>query len=234
MVMNYRSDEPGSPPNELYGRILAAIDSPSPVDTRTTRRISIVLAAVPLLSALVVTLASYLVYGRPAAGLELEVRSIERLWLALGLFGTLTLAATYFALAQGRNGFGTMAAVLIAIVFLITPVYTILIVPAPLHASGTVLEATQISPWGVRCLSVASVVIALALACFLFALRRAVPVSVRLRAAALGAAAGAWAGLALLFFCPAAEWLHLLIGHSLPVLVATLLGALVAPTALRT
>jgi len=69
---------------------------------------------------------------------------------------------------------------------------------------------------------------------FLVALRRAVPVSVRLRGAALGAAAGAWAGLALLFFCPAAEPLHLLVGHSLPVAAATLLGALLAPAALKT
>jgi hypothetical protein len=232
--MNYRSDEPGTPPSELYERILAAIDSPSPVDARTSKRISFVLVAVPLLSALVVAIASYLAYGRPAAGLELDVRSIERLWFALGLFGALTLAATALALTQGRNGFGVMATVLITIACLVAPLYTILIAPEPLHASGTVLEATQISPWGVRCLIVAAIVIALALTGFLFALRRAVPVSVRLRGAALGAAAGAWAGLALLFFCPAAERLHLLVGHSLPVLAATLLGALVAPAALRT
>jgi hypothetical protein len=232
--MNYRSDEPGSPPGALYERILAAIDSPAPVDSRTSKRISFVLVAVPLLSALVVAIASYLAYGRPAAGLELDVRSIERLWFALGLFGALTLAATALALTQGRNGFGAMATVLITIACLVAPLYTILIAPEPLHASGTVLEATQISPWGVRCLIVASIVIALALTGFLFALRRAVPVSVRLRGAALGAAAGAWAGLALLFFCPAAERLHLLVGHSFPVLAATLLGALVAPAALRT
>jgi hypothetical protein len=232
--MNYRSDEPGSPPSELYRRILAVIDSPSAVDSRTSKRISFVLVAVPLLSALVVAIASYLAYGRPAAGLEFDVRSIERLWFVLGLFGALTLTATYVAVAQGRNGFGAMAAVLIALACLIAPLYTILIAPEPLHASGTVLEATQISRWGVRCLVLASIVIALALTGFLFALRRAVPVAVRLRGAALGAAAGAWAGLALLFFCPAAERLHLLVGHSLPVLAATLLGALVAPAALRT
>jgi hypothetical protein len=231
--MNSRPDEPGAAPSELYERILAAMETPSPVDARTSKRIWLVLIAVPLLSALVVAIASYLAYGRPAAGLELGVRSIERLWFALGLFGALTLAATYLALAQGRNGFGAMAAVLIAIAFLIAPLYTILIAPEPLHASGTALEATQISPWGMRCLIVASIVIAVALTGFLFALRRAVPVSVRLRGAALGAAAGAWAGLALLFFCPAADRLHLLVGHSLPVLAATFLGALLAPVALR-
>jgi hypothetical protein len=231
--MNYRSDEPGSAPSELYERILAAMERPSPVDARTSKRIWFVLVAVPLLVALLVAIASYLAYGRPAAGLELGVSSIERLWFALGFFGALTLAATYLALTQGRNGFGAMAAVLIAIAFLIAPLYTILIAPEPLHASGTALEATQISPWGVRCLIVASIVIAVALTGFLFALRRAVPVSVRLRGAALGATAGAWAGLALLFFCPAADRLHLLVGHSLPVFAATFLGALLAPAALR-
>jgi hypothetical protein len=232
--MNYRSDDPGAPPSELYERILAAIDSPSSVNSRTSKRILLVLVAVPLLSALVAVVASYLAYGQPAAGLELDVLSTERLWFALGLFGGLTVAVTYLALAQGGNGFGAMAAVLIAIACLIAPLYTILIAPEPLHVSGTVLEATQISPWGLRCLVVASIVIALALTGFLFALRRAVPVSVRLRGAAVGAAAGAWAGLALLFFCPAADRLHLLVGHSLPVLAATLLGAVLAPAALRT
>ena len=211
-----------------------ALDSPSPIKSRTSKRIWFVLIAVPLLSALVIAVASYLAYGEPAAGLELHVLSVERLRFALGLFGALTLAATYLALAQGRNGFGAMAAVLMAIACLIAPLYTMLIAPEPLHASGTVLEATQISPWGVRCLIVASIVITLAMTGFLFALRRAVPVSVRLRGAALGAASGAWAGLALLFFCPAAERSHLLVGHALPVFAATLLGALVAPAALRT
>lgn len=232
--MNYRSDEPSSPSSELYQRILAAIDSPSHVDSRTSKRVALMFVSVPLLTAVVVAVASYLAYGRPAAGLELDVHSTERLRLTIGLFGALTLVGTYLAVAQGRNGFGAMAGVLIALASLVAPLYTLLIAPAPLHATGTVLEATQISPWGVRCLIVASIVIALALAGFLFALRRAVPVSVRLRGAALGAAAGAWAGIALLFFCPAAERLHLLVGHSLPVLAATLLGALVAPKVLRT
>ena len=231
--MKYRSDEPGLPPAELYERIAAATDSPSPVGSRTSKRISFVLVAVPLASALVVATASYLTYGQPAAGVKLDIRSLGRLWFALGLFGAMTLAATYLALAQGRDGLGAMAAVLIAIACLIAPLYTILIAPEPLHASRTALEATQISPWGARCLVVASIVIAVALTAFLFALRRAVPVSVRLRGAALGAAAGAWAGLTLLFFCPAAERMHLLVGHSLPVFAATLLGALIAPAALR-
>lgn len=232
--MNYRSDKPGTPPSEMYERIRASIDSSSPVDSRTSQRISFVLVAVPLLSALVVAIASYLAYGQPAAGLEFDVRSIDRWWFVLCLFGALTLAVTCLALDQGRNGFGARATVLIAIAFVIAPLYTMLIVPEPLHVSGTVLEATQISPWGARCMIVAFILITLALTGFVFALRRAVPVSVRLRGAALGAAAGAWAGLALLFFCPAAERLHLLVGHSLPVLAATLLGALLAPAALRT
>lgn len=231
--MNYRPPDLDSPPGEMYERILAAMGS-SPSDARTSKRISLVLVALPLISALVVAIASLLVYGRPAAGLELGVVSTERLSFALAACGALTLAATCLALSQGRHGFGVPPAVLIALACLVAPLYTILIAAEPLHASGTVLETTHISPWGVRCLSLASIVVALALTGLLFALRRAVPVSVRLRGAALGAAAGAWAGLGLLFFCPAADRLHLLVGHSLPVLATTLLGALVAPAALRT
>jgi hypothetical protein len=46
------------------------------------------------------------------------------------------------------------------------------------------------------------------------------------RSAAVGAAAGAWAALALLVHCPSVEAQHLLIGHLLPVALAPLFGVL--------
>ena len=62
------------------------------------------------------------------------------------------------------------------------------------------------------------------LAIFAVTLRRAVAVAVGLRGAALGAAAGAWAGLAVFAFCPSGELQHLLIGHVLPIVLLTMCG----------
>jgi hypothetical protein len=53
----------------------------------------------------------------------------------------------------------------------------------------------------------------LVLAAFAGALRRAAPAASRLRGAALGAAASAWAGLTVFLFCPAGAHRHLLVGH---------------------
>ena len=65
------------------------------------------------------------------------------------------------------------------------------------------------------------------------ALRRSAPVASRLRGAALGAAAGAWAGLGIFIYCPATEYHHLLVGHVLPIAALTLLGLAAIPRALR-
>src|SRR5262249_57934019 len=89
------------------------------------------------------------------------------------------------------------------------------------------------SPWGLRCLSIATAVGLLVLVTFTAALRRSVPVASRLRGAALGAAAGAWAGLSVFIFCPAIELRHLLVGHLLPIAALTLVGLAAIPRALR-
>jgi Protein of unknown function (DUF1109). len=71
------------------------------------------------------------------------------------------------------------------------------------------------------------------LAIFAVALRRAVAVASGLRGGALGAAAGAWGGLAVFAFCPSGETQHLLVGHVLPIALFTLLGGVVLSRALR-
>ena len=71
------------------------------------------------------------------------------------------------------------------------------------------------------------------LAIFAVTLRRAVAVASGLRGAALGAAAGAWGGLAVFAFCPSGELQHLLVGHVLPVALFTLLGGIGLARALR-
>jgi hypothetical protein len=117
---------------------------------------------------------------------------------------------------------------------LVTPIYAALTLTSPL-APGEDATASfaALSPWGLRCLAIAATVGLLVLASFSAALRRSAPVASVLRGAALGSAAGAWAGLSVFVFCPASELGHLLVGHVLPIAAFTLLGLAAVPRALR-
>jgi len=216
-----------SPSERLYARVRSAIESTPAATMRTRTRIVAALAIVPTLTTLVVLIASGLVYGQPAAGLDIDVASSAAALTTLSLLIGLALASTVFALWQGRSGLGIASMWLVSIAALVAPVYAALTVLQPLHsgaADDASLTGVAISPWGLRCILVASIVGASVLAIFAVALRRAVAVAVGLRGAALGAAAGSWAGLAVFAFCPSGELQHLLVGHVLPIVLLTLCG----------
>jgi negative regulator of sigma F NrsF-like protein len=220
----------------LYARVRSAVESTPAPTTRTRTRILAAFAIVPALTTVVVLTASEWVYGRPAAGLGIDVVSPGAVITVLALLAGLTLAATLFAVSQGRGGLGIAAIGLVSIAALVAPVYAALTVLQPLHsgaADDVALTGVQISPWGLRCIFIATVVSASTLAIFAVTLRRAVAVATRLRGAALGAAAGAWGGLAVFVFCPSGELQHLLVGHVLPIALFTLLGGVVLTKVLR-
>jgi len=216
-----------TPSERLYPRIRAAVEAAPAATTRTRTRILAALAIVPLLTAAVVLIASEVVYGEPAAGLHIDVSSAAAVSTILALLAALAVASTLFALWQGRDGFGIGSISLISVAALGVPVYATLTVLQPLHsgaADDVALTGVAISPWGLRCLLVATAVGVPVLAILATALRRASAVSSRLRGAALGAAAGAWGGLAVFMFCPSGNLQHLLVGHVLPIAFFTLLG----------
>jgi len=210
---------------DALSNVACAESRPSRSWERTHTRITVALLLVPVLTALVAITASQLVYDHPAAGLAMAVQSGSALpWTFIA---TLALAcgATSIAVLRGASGFGSSVVALALVAIVVAPLYAALALPAPVHTHE--LSAWPgISPWGARCFAIAALVAALALASFTGALRRAVPSAPRLRAVALGAAAGAWAGLAVFVFCPSGEQPHLLIGHVLPVFVATVAGAM--------
>jgi hypothetical protein len=216
-----------SPSERLYARVRSAIESTPAATMRTRTRIVAALAIVPTLTTLVVLIASGLVYGQPAAGLDIDVASSAAVLTTLSLLIGLALASTVFALWQGSGGLGIASMWLVSIAALVAPVYAALTVLQPLHsgaADDVSLTGVAISPWGLRCILLASVVGISVLGIFAVALRRAVAVAVVLRGTALGAAAGSWAGLAVFAFCPSGELQHLLIGHVLPIVLLTLCG----------
>jgi hypothetical protein len=216
-----------TPSERLYARVRSAVESTPAATTRTRTRIIAALAIVPALTTVFVLIASGLVYGQPAAGLDIDVASSAAALTTLSLLIGLVLASTVFALWQGSSGLGIASMWLVSISALVAPVYAALTVLQPLHsgaADDASLTGVAISPWGLRCILVASIVGASVLAIFAVALRRAVAVAVGLRGAALGAAAGSWAGLAVFAFCPSGELQHLLVGHVLPIVLLTLCG----------
>lgn len=225
-----------TPSERLYARVRSAVESTPASTTRTRTRIFVALAVVPVLTTLVVLLASQWVYGQPAAGLDIDVVSPSAAVTILALLAGLALASTSFALLQGRGGLGIAATWLVSIAALVAPVYAALTVLQPLHsgaADSVALTGVPISPWGLRCIFIATVVSASTMAILAVALRRAVAVATRLRGAALGAAAGAWGGLAVFAFCPSGELQHLLVGHVLPIALFTLVGGFALTKVLR-
>lgn len=217
----------------LFDRIHASVRATPASTVRTHAKLAVALAAAVVLTAAVLLVASEVVYGRQAVGLQVAAQSSGHLLTVLFMLGALTLVATSVALSRGGNGLGAGAAPLGLVASLVAPVYAWLVLESPVHAHDAVAPAVEISPWGLRCLVIGGIVGVFVLAAFGAALRRAVPSASLLRAAALGATAGAWAGLTVFLFCPSSELRHLLVGHVLPVVAFTLLGAALLPRVLR-
>jgi Negative regulator of sigma F len=221
------------PPEALYDRVRAAVEATHAPTARPRIRIAAALAAATFVSTTIVVIASQVVYGSYAAGLTIDAQSPSHVLLVLLSLIGLTMLATYFSVWRGRRGFGAAAVILATVSALIAPIYAALVLVNPVHGYVPAPESVTVSPWGARCLFIALLVGSLVLAGFAAALRRSVPSASVLRGAALGAAAGAWAGLAVFVFCPEGEHPHLLVGHVLPILGLTVLGLLLTPRLLR-
>jgi hypothetical protein len=221
-----------APPAEFYARIRTAVAAIPAAKTSTRLRITVATAIVPLVTAAVLLVASRIVH-HPVLRVDLGTHPTSELLIALLLIVGLTLLATLIAVGQGTRGLGSGASSLFLVALLVTPIYAVLTLAPPAATEATAASMAKLSPWGPRCLALASVVGVLVLTSFTAALRRSVPAASRLRGAALGAAAGAWAGLGVFVFCPATEHRHLLVGHVLPIALLTLLGLAAIPRALR-
>jgi hypothetical protein len=224
-----------APPPELQARIRAAIAATPAPRVATRARVAIALAAAPCAAAAVLALATQVVFERgllrPGLRIDMGAWSPSLLVTLLVLLG-LTLAVTSITVARGSHGLGVGAAWLVAVASLVTPVYAALSLSGAAHAAEP-LGAVALSPMGLPCLWIATAVGVLVLASLTAALRRSAPAASRPRGAAVGAAAGAWAGLTVFVFCPAGQLRHLLFGHVLPIAAFTLVGLVAVHRALR-
>jgi hypothetical protein len=213
----------------LYERVRSGIASQSGRSPRTGMRLAVAWIVAPVLSACVLVIASGVVYAQRVAGLEVGAHATLRMLVVLAGAVALAVASSLVATWRGRHGLGAGVVAIALVAALVVPIYALLAVQGPAHAPDPLVASIYISPWGSRCLVISAIVGSGVLAAFVAALRRAVPVASRLRGAALGAAAGAWAGLTVFMFCPSDELQHILMGHVLPIAVFTLAGGIVAP-----
>ncbi|XXU14855.1 NrsF family protein [Sorangium sp. So ce861] len=165
---------------------------------------------------------------------DLGTGSPARLLVVLFSLLAFALLTTLIALRRGKYGLGSGATPLSVAAGLVVPVYAFATLAWPLRSYGPAAESeASLHPWGVPCFAIAAIVGLVVLATFTSALRWAVPVARGPRGAAVGAAAGAWAGLSVFIHCPAFEPTHLIVGHVVPIVAFTLLGVFVIPRALR-
>ena len=129
------------------------------------------------------------------------------------------------ALASGRLGLGVKRAVVVALALGAPLAFGVLAAATPIpdgHAPGSASPLAMFV-----CMNLTLVWTALPLALAAATLRAAFPVTSRWRSGLVGAAVGLGAAATINLHCPNVAHLHLLIGHGIPVFVATLLGALV-------
>lgn len=204
------------PPDALRDRIHAAV-ARAPQSGMTPRTRSIV-ATVVILIALAVGIATV----RPDF-FALPLASIIGVTVGIALLAAATLVV---ALSPGALGLGAPVTLLV----------TLAATTAPLYALMTMMAGLGNAPDGPAtrgCFTLSVVVGFTALSGLTFALRRSVPAAPVARGALLGACAGAWAGLAIHLHCPCGDRVHILLGHTVPIVLCAALGALVSPRLLK-
>jgi hypothetical protein len=209
---------PPALPSGLRARVLAAAAAERvPSRSSGLRRQAVTVGVGFAVSVLVsVIIGSPDAAGRPMA----YVAAITAAW------GVVALAATLGGVARGKSMLGRPAAWRIVVAGA-TPVVLL----AASVAMGMAWPATTSDAAGLHehviCI-VFAVLFALGpLAAFAFVRRGTDPVAPRLSGAAVGAAAGAWGALGIELHCGHAGIVHVVVGHVLPVVLLTAVGALV-------
>jgi len=225
---------PPTPPPELRARILETVARTEATRTPVKKRVLAAVMFTPLIAVMVVR-GRELLYGRPLVRVDFASEPCLDVWLRFASVFALAVGTTAIAVRAGQRGLGSSARALAMAAGIAAPAYALLVLVNPLEATdpASCAATAALSPLGTPCAIVATLVGVFTLAALTYALRGAVPVAPRLRGATLGAAAGAWAGLALFVHCPSHATLHLVLGHVTPVAAFALVGSLIASRLLR-
>ncbi|GAC1394784.1 MAG: hypothetical protein NVSMB47_04280 [Polyangiales bacterium] len=216
------------PSSALDARIRAAIGAaPRPPAARLGTRLSIGIGV-----AVLATLAV-------AAKMRPDAPQIpaSAFFATVGASLLLAIAAVGVSALPGRRGLGAPVTLLVGAACAVPVLYALITALWPMHASGLALPEPALADamrGAIPCVLTSIGVAGLAFLGLAWALRRAVPVAAALRGAALGAAAGAWSGLAMHLHCPHFDRAHVLIGHVAPIVLFAIVGAVVGPRMVRT
>jgi hypothetical protein len=204
--------------DDLRARVLAMAKEPAPTRAEVRRNAAWTIAiGFAGLAVVFFALGGFHVGRRPDALV---------LTTAVG-WGAVAALATFFGLGRGRSMLGRPRIWLVVLAML---------TPIALFASALFLrdagwpETASIATTragDIKCFLSTAAFAAGPLLAFLLVRRRSDPVHPRAAAAAIGAAAGAWAGLMIHLHCDVESTAHLGAAHVLPVLLAAALGALV-------
>ncbi len=205
-------------PPQLRARVLAAAQSrPAPARAAVTRA---------TLVALGVGVAALLLVFFALGGADTKTRPPAFLAMTSGGWVAIAAAATWIGAARGGSTLGRSGALLLAAALATGPGLLAWMLVGTSLWPGTIGYHAPMRAHLV-CLAI---VAAMATGPFLAlaAIRRASdPVHPRATGAALGAVAGAWAGVMGDLHCPVSDALHVAIGHVAPVLIFAAVGALV-------
>lgn len=135
------------------------------------------------------------------------------------------VASLFAALSNGKWGLGSKLGLVSGLALLGPLAFCLIALGAPVPRTP---GADASSLLGLLvCFDITVAWTAVPLLCAALTLSGAFATLVRWRSALVGAALGLFAGATMNLHCPNVAPLHVLLGHGLPVLIATLLGALV-------
>jgi hypothetical protein len=199
----------------LKPRVLALVAS-EPAPTRSDRRlpaVGLAVLATAAMAAILLNMEGGLAHatGRPAA---------IGAWVVGGML-VMALVATWSVLPARRSMLGRPAGQLLAVA-----------IGVPLFVGLWLLlwHTSYADPFervGFRCLTYTAVTAPWPFALLVYLSRRFEPRHPGLTGAALGAASGAWAAMMVEVWCPLADPAHVATGHVLPLVLLSLLAAII-------
>jgi hypothetical protein len=207
-----------TPPPELRARVVSyAKSSPSPPRAAVQRANAATLAVgFAALVAIFVALGGADLTTRPPA------------FLALTLVGWISIAllATWGGFGRGRSMLGRGANVLVTVALVTGPGLLAWMLLGTSMYPGTLGFPASLKVH-VTCFVSTTIMAIGPFAALAFVRRGYDPRHPRASGAALGAAAGAWAGVMIELHCPVSDAMHVAMAHVLPVVLFAALGALV-------
>lgn len=206
-------------PSDLRARVLhAAKSEPSPDRARVRRSLVAAIGAGALVS-----LAVLFVVGGP----DFTARPPAFLALTVAGFCAIAALATWGGVARGQSMLGRPRSWLVTIAMVTAPSLFAWVVMGTSIWPETRATAPADMARNIGCFVVMMLLALGPFAALMLSRRASDPVNPRATGGAVGAAAGAWAGVLIHLHCPVSVTMHVALSHVLPIVIFSLIGTLV-------